>query len=407
MKTIQTVYRYPLRISPTAASTFYQWSCACRYLWNRILRLRTGIYKRYKKNMGYTGPSGTNRRLTTLRGRYEWLRDCPNSPQQEILRDMDKAFKNFYRRVKQGQTPGYPRFKRKGILPRLYFPKQRFKIEIDEENRHYLNLTKMKQSIRIDVDRPYLEHPDDAIVSCSIIKDGKYWFLCLLVSKQIPEIIKRDLPPVGINRGIVRTVALSNGGGYQIDVDRIKYLEGRKEHLQRRLSKRVGSKKGQKKSGRWLRMKRQIDRIDHDITGIRRNFNHQTSRDIVNNYDNIAVEDYDIKQMTRSAKGNVDQPGKKVQVKANFNRMQLRNAWGSLVAMLEYKSAWLGGLVTKIDPHHITQKCCACDYIHENNVNKRTRRFCCGRCGYETDMDTNAAENVLQQSIQAPVGLPG
>lgn len=406
-KQINTVYKYPLRISPTASTTLYQWACACRYLWNRSLGLKKRLYECYKLSMGYfstklpdgTETVGTNKRLTTLRARYDWLGSVPNCCQQEILRDLDKAFASFFRRIKKGETPGYPRFKHRGDLPRLYFPKDRFSIEVDSEGRHYLDLTKMKQPIRIDLDRPYLEHPEDKVISCSLVQERDYWYVCLLVTKTINPVI-RDLPAVGINRGVIRTVALSDGTGYQLDTEKIKELEKRKAVLQKRLARKVGSKKFEKKSGHWLRQKHQIDKLDRAMADIRLNFNHQTSRDIVNKYGDICVEAYDIKQMTRSAKGTVEQPGENVKLKATFNRAQLRNAWGGLVTMLEYKAPRGGHTVTKKKAQYITQECCECGHTAPENVDDRKRVFLCVKCGFTTDMDTNAANNVLRRPNQ-------
>ena len=401
---MNTVYRYPLRISPTAAETLRLWSCACRYLWNRSLRLRDGLYKRYKIDISYMGgkrPDGTkidglNKRLTKLRSKYEWLNAIPCIAAQQTIRDLDTAFTNFYRRVKRGETPGYPKFKRRGMLPRLYFPHQMFSIDIDDQGRHYAKLPKLPL-IRIDVDRPYLEHPSDKLISCSVVFD-RMWYICILVEKPDPTPIKRGLPAVGINRGVVNTVALSNGGGYQIDTDKLKLLEDRKAVLQKRLAIKIGSKKGQPKSGHWLRLKHQIDGYDHRMADIRCNFNHQTSRSLVDQYDRIAIEKFDIKGMTESAKGTVEQPGVNVELKARFNRDNLRNGWYQLSNMTKYKSFRLGAEFLEVDSHHITQQCSSCGHIDEGNVNKLTRTFKCLKCGFVEDMDKNAATNVLTRS---------
>jgi putative transposase len=341
-----------------------------------------------------TNAPGTNKRLTTLRSRYEWLAALPNCTQQEILRDLDKAFSNFFKRVKRGETPGYPRGKRRGDLPRLYFPKTSLSI-VEIDGNKYLKLPKLPL-IRIQWDREALERLDDSIISGSVVYEHGHWFLCLLVKKTI-DVIMRDLPPVGINRGIVHTVALSDGIGYSIDTQKLKDIEQRKVVLQKRLARKVGSKKGQPKSGHWLRQKHQIDKIDAYMSGIRSNFNHQTSRDIVSKYGDISIEDYDIKSMTKSAKGTVEQPGELVQVKATFNQAQLRNAWGALGTMLTYKSSRLGHEVTKKGVSFITQECSECGHTDPGNVNERTRTFTCLKCKFIIDIDTNAALNVLHR----------
>jgi putative transposase len=414
-QTINVVYKYPLRISKTCATTLYQWSSTCRYLWNRSLRLKRGLYERYKLSMGYfgtrmpdgTNKAGTNKRLTTLRGRYDWLGAIPNCTQQEVLRDLDKAFSAFFQRIKRGETPGYPKFKHKGDLGRLYFPQERFNIIVDEENRHYLKLSKMTPVIRIDIDRPYLEHPADKVISCSIVHERDFWYVCLLINKTI-DVVVRDLPAVGINRGITRTVVLSDGSGYDLDTNKLKALEQRKAVLQRRLSRKVGSKKFEKKSKHWLKQKHQIDKIDNAMSDIRSNFNHQTSRHIVSHYGDIGVEAYDIKNMTKSVAGTIDQPGTNVQIRANFNRAQLRNGWGQLVTMLGYKAPQGGHTVTKNIVPYITQECSACGHIDPGNVDDKKRIFTCKKCGFTLDMDENAAINVKHRSIKkAPAGSPG
>jgi putative transposase len=406
---LHVVYKYPLRISKTGSETLFQWSSACRYLWNRSLRLKKGLYKRYKTNWNYfsgkkedgTVITGTNRRLTLLRARYEWLRAVPSCCEQEILRDLDKAFSNFFRRVKRGEAPGYPKFKRRSILPRLYFPKQLFKI-IDSDDRKYLKLPKM-QAIRIQYDREAFESEEDTITSCSVTYDGKYWYLCLLVEKIFQDFVgKNTNPPVGIDVGIAKTITLSNGEVFQIDTEKLSYYEDRKAILQKRLSRKVGSKKGQKKSNRWIKLKKQIDAIDRKLAGIRLNFNHQTSATLTDNFGILAVEKLDIKQMSKSAAGDLENPGENVKVKSHLNRMILRQGWGQFFNLIDYKSVRKNVVVVKVDPSYTTQKCYNCGFVHEKNV-KTKQRFKCQRCGYENDADISAAKNILER---APAGLP-
>ena len=399
---MQIVYKYPLRISYTTAETLRKWSCSTRYLWNRTLRLRIGLYKRYKIDFKYMGKHGSNRRLTTLRGRYDWLAAVPNSSQQEILRDLDKAFANFYRRVKRGETPGYPRFKNRSQLPRLYFPKQRFSINVDDQNRHYLSVTKIKQPIRIDVDRPYLNHPNDLIVSISL-SFNRIWFINILVNTSDPILIKRHLPSIGLDMGVAQTITRSDGIVHQIDNEKIKKIENRIAVLQRRISHKKGSKKGEKKSGHWLKQKKYINKLQSELAHIRQNFNHQTSKLIVDSFDNIVIEDLKIKNMTASAAGTIEKPGSMVKQKSGLNRSILRNGWFQFRTMLEYKSARVGGQVIPIKPQYTSQICSQCGYVDAGN--RRTQsEFECKQCGYSINADINAAINILKLS---PVGLPG
>jgi putative transposase len=397
------VYKYPLHTGKVTAETLRQWSCATRYLWNRILRLRTGLYKRYKINFSYYGDHSTNKRLTILRDRYGWLEAVPNCIQQKCLQNMDAAFKNFYRRMKQGQTPGYPRFKNRSQLPGLYFPKQKFKLIEDDHGRTYLDLTKIAQHIRVAVDRPFIEHPDDEVSSCTIVYEGGRWMLNLLVVKNVGAPVKRNLPSVGLDMGVAQTVTRSDGVVHQIDTDKIKRIESRISLLQRRLSRKMGSKRGHKKSKNWIDLKRQITKKQSELAHIRQNFNHQTSRTLVDQFDRIVIEDLKIKNMSASAAGTIEEPGSMVKQKSGLNRAILRNGWFQLRTMLEYKSAWVGGKVVLVKPHYTSQTCSQCGHVDAGNRINQSK-FVCKQCGYTANADINAAVNILKLS---PAGSPG
>lgn len=319
-------------------------------------------------------------------------------------RDLDKAFSNYFRRLKQGETPGFPKLKKRGELCRLYFPKERFSINIDNENRHYLKLSKLDNVIRIDVNRPYIDNSLDKIISCNITYERKYWWICLLVEKTIEvPILKNTNPPIGIDAGITKTYTLSNGYGYQLDSGAIKNLEKRKSCLQRRLKHKIGTKKFEKKSGHWIRNNAAILKIDRKIADIRQNFNHQTSADIVNRYSTVVVEKLNIKNMSASASGTIEEPGKNVKQKSGLNRSILRQGWGQFYSMLEYKAKSKGVNFVTVNPAYTSQMCSACGYVDRNNRISQAS-FKCLKCGHTENADINAAKNILKK---APAGSPG
>lgn len=364
--------------------------------------MKDKLYKRYKMDFSYYGEHGTNKRLTTLRKHFNWLSAVPNCVQQKCLQNLDQAFKNFYRRVKRGETPGYPRRKKRSELPGLYFPKQRFTIRVDDQGRHYISITKISQEIRIDIDRPYLVYPDDTVNSVTLIYD-RMWYICILVQTADPIPVKRHLPSIGLDMGVTQTVTRSDGVVHQIDTDRIKYLEGRIKHLQHKLSRKVGSKKFEKKSGHWLRQMKQIRGLQSELANIRRNFNDQTSRVIVDNFDKIVIEDLKIKNMTASAAGTIEDPGKNVKQKSGLNRSILRNGWFQFRTMLEYKAEKIGAAVIAAPPQYTSQTCSQCGHVSPDNRESQSI-FICKSCGYSANADVNAAVNILKKS---PVGSPG
>lgn len=391
---MQVVYKYPLRISPTTAEILRKWSCTCRYIYNRQLRLSSYLYKRYGITMGMYGVKGTHKRLTTLRQRYDWIGDAPCCTEQKTLASLDKAFKNFFRRVKQGQTPGYPRFKRRGDDPGLYFTKELFSIRVDDQGRHYIKIPKARE-IRIDIHRPYLTHPDDTVSSVTLTFD-RMWYICILVTTADPIPVKRHLPSVGIDVGVAKTITRSDGVIHQIDTVRIKCLEDRVSHLQKKLSKKVGSKKGEKKSGHWIAQRKRIGRLQSKVADIRRTFNDRASRVIVNSFDKIVIEDLNIRGMSASAAGTIEEPGSKVAQKSGLNRAILRNGFFQLRTMLEYKAAKVGAQVIAVQPHYTSQMCSECG--HTESGNRLTQsEFVCKKCGFSLNADLNAAKNILKK----------
>ena len=394
------VYKYPLRISKTNAEILRGWACTCRYLWNRTLRLKNYLYKRYKIDMGYMGEHSMSKRLTTLRNRYNWIKAVPCGVEQTTLRDLEKAFKNAFGRLKKGDIAGFPKFKKRGILPRLHFTKQLFNISIDNEGRHYLFLTKLKQPIRIDINRPFLNDPLDNVISCSVVYENGFWFICILVNTPDKNYtIKNTNPAVGIDCGIAKTYTLSDGKIYQIDNEKIKSIEDRIKILQKRLSRKVGSKKFEKHSNRYKKLETNINNLQGRLAGIRKDFNHKTSKDIINNYGIIALEKLKIANMSKSSKGTIEEPGKMVAQKSGLNKAILRNSWGQFRMFLEYKAKWNNVEVLLVNPAYTSQKCSKCKKISKDNRESQSK-FVCKSCGYSNNADINAAINIKNIALK-------
>jgi putative transposase len=413
---ILKTYKYPLSLSKTAEHTLFQWSSACRYLWNRSLRLRNALYEETGTKIDYYGctyPTGTKTKcglshdLTLLRAQYDWLAAVPNCCQQKALMDMDQAFANFFRRMKQGAPrgeAGHPRSKPRWILTRLFFPKNRIAFHYDSGKRAYLTVSKIENPLRVvyDPDYPLIGEISSATIQNSY---GK-WFVSFLMDategyvKPIPPIGE----PIGLDMGVTKTYALSNGETYSIDDNKIKCLEDRIAHLQKRQARMVGAKKGEKKSGHWLRIKHTIDRHQREIAYMRENFNHHVSKKLASKHSRIVIEDLRIKNMSASAAGTVDQPGKNVAAKSGLNRAILRNGWGEFRVMLDYKTKNFGSELHAVPPQYTSQTCRKCGLINPDN--RSGEKFECIGCGYMADADVNAAQNILDR-YKSPAGSPG
>jgi len=130
------------------------------------------------------------------------------------------------------------------------------------------------------------------------------------------------------------------------------------------------------------------------IAQCRRDFLHKASTILSKNHAMIVVEALKITNMSKSAKGTLDNPGKQVRAKSGLNKSILDQGWGEFRRQLQYKLAWLGGLYIEVDPRYTSQTCSSCYYC--SSENRLTQEdFCCKQCGHEENADTNAAKNVL------------
>ena len=191
--------------------------------------------------------------------------------------------------------------------------------------------------------------------------------------------------------GIKRLATLSNGTFFP-PLNRFETLKNKLALHQRRLAKKV------KFSSNWKKQKRKIAALHEHIACARHDYLHKTSTEISKSHAAIVVEDLNIKQMTKSAKGSADSPGKNVSIKQKLNRSILDQGWNQFVAMLEYKLMWKGGILIKVSPDYTSQTCPSCNHISKEN-RKTQSEFRCLKCGYQGHADHVGALNILARGL--------
>jgi transposase len=201
---------------------------------------------------------------------------------------------------------------------------------------------------------------------------------------------------VGVDRGVVVSAALSTG--QMLTCPRLSVGRRRRlKRLQRRLAR---AKRG---SNRRAMIKHAIAGLRAREADARKDWAEKLSTDLARRFDVIRVEDLRVRDMTRSAKGTVTEPGRNVRAKAGLNREILASGWGLLVRRLEEKAP---GRVEKIDPAFTSQRCSACGYVAGEN-RKSQAAFACTACRYTTDADVNAARNIAAgHAVTARGGSP-
>ena len=251
--------------------------------------------------------------------------------------------------------------------------------------------------------RPKRELPEvERLRSVTITRRGRRLFMNLtykLTAVDLPSSCSdtTEIPtsgsPLGLDMGVTDRIALSNGE----PIERRDKDTDRLIRAQQRLSRcRKGSR-------RWRERRAILANLQHRERVRNRNECHRITTDLVRRFDLIAIEDLAIRNMTRSAKGTIEEPGKYVAAKAGLNRSITEQTWGIIGNQLAYKAEWAGrGLVT-IDPKFTSQTCSECGVVDAKA--RRGKSFECRECRTTIDADTNAAINILKRAM-AGVDFP-
>lgn len=383
---------YELRPNSKQELLMRQYAEGCRFVFNKALALQLKQIENKEKKYGY---AALCKLLTEWRHNKEtvWLSEVPVHPLQQSLKDLERAWTNcFSKRAKQ------PRFKKSGHKDRFRFPDKK-RIKLDETNAS-ISLPKLGW-IRYRKSRNILGEIRNATISASC---GK-WYVSIQTEREVPEPIhpkgvetavgihpNKQEKAVGIDVGIVRLATFSDG------TKPLKPISSFKRH--EKILKKTQQSWSRKKKGskNWQKAKERVQRIYVRIVNVRRNYLHRATSKISKNYATVYVEDLKIKNMSRSAKGTKENPGKNVKVKSGLNKAILDQAWGEFRRQLQYKLDWLGGTLIAVPPKHTSLKCPQCGYV-DNDNRKKQAQFKCIECGYAENADVVAAKNILKAGL--------
>ncbi|MCE2390973.1 MAG: transposase [Proteobacteria bacterium] len=366
-------------------------------LYNAGLEERIGAHKRKRLSVRYFDQC---KQITDLRKEFPELAEVDLRVLRSPLNRLNKAFQGFFSRVKNGQTPGFPRFR----------AKRRYRsFEVDDAPGPMLKFGQ-NGKVRIRIKglpsvsfKPNRELPPiEDLKVLRIVRTAKRTEVQLVYRIDVPEPIRAEdaVSPVGIDLGVLNLVALSDGTkvpGRNPERKRIK-------RVQRKLSRAKRGSNGRQKICDQLARAWQTEKERN------RGYLHERSREIVDEHDQIVAEDLQILNLTRSAKGTVAKPGSNVGAKAGLNRSIHDQGWGTLVRMLDDKAERAGRRLDLVPPHHTSQDCSGCGRRVLKKLSVRVHR-CDGPdgCGLVLDRDVNAAVNVLRRGLSSPPGgtVPG
>ena len=353
--------------------------CGCsRFVFNRALAWQN---ERYDAD---NSVKFSYYKLTSLLPEWKrelpWLKDCNAQVLQQTLKDLESAFKNFFTK-----RSDFPKFKRKGEKESFRFP-QGCKLE-QHNNRIYLPKIGW---VRYRNSRNVVGEIKNVTVSQ---KCGKWYVFIQTEFEHGPPTPKGS--EIGIDMGIVRFATLSNGEYFE-PLNAFKTYKGKLAKLQKRLKNKT------KGSNNWLKLKAKIARLHHKISNTRKDYLHKISNKISKKHAIVYVEDLKVSNMSKSAKGTIEESGRNIRQKSGLNRAILDQAWYEFRRQLDYKLAWNGGFLVAVPPQNTSRTCPCCGHVAKENRQTQSD-FECIDCGYRNNADLVGAINILHrgQALQA------
>ena len=345
---------------------------ARRFVYNKALDIQKTNYAVGAKFIGYVAMAN---RLPEWKKEFEWLKESPSHTLQQSLKDAERALKNFFEK-----RAGFPRFKKRGVGDSFRFPDSR-QFEVDQGNSR-IKVPKLGW-MRYRNSRDILGTAKNITISQS----GGKWFASIQTEREVEQPIPTATSAVGIDMGIVRFATLSDGS-FTRPLDSFKKHEDRLAKLSRKMSRK------KKFSKNWFKAKRQVQKIHTRIANARKDFLHKATTEISKNFRLVAIEDLQVRNMSQSAQGTTEAPGKNVAAKSGLNKSILDQGWFEFRRQLEYKLNWNGAIFVPVPAHYTSQTCPACGFVAKENRQTQAK-FVCMDCGFEANADVVGAMNVL------------
>ncbi|WP_409025477.1 transposase [Gallibacterium anatis] len=367
---LRKAFKFEIMPNGEQSRKIKQFCGCCRFVFNRALAWQNEQYQQDSRHkFSYSKIANL---LPQWKKELSWLKECHSQVLQQSLKDLENAFKNFFQ-----QRSDFPKFKKKGVKESFRFP-QGCKLE---QNNNRIWLPKIGW-VRYRNSREVIGEIKNVTVSQ---KCGRFFVsIQTEFESQIPI---HNGGEIGIDMGVARFATLSNGEFFE-PLNAFKTYKGKLAKLQKRLKNKV------KFSQNWQKLKAKIAKLHHKIANCRKDFLHKISTQISKNHAMIYIEDLQVANMSKSAKGTAEQHGKNVAAKSGLNRAILDQSWFEFRRQLDYKTQWQGGFLVAVPPQNSSRTCPCCGHISKENRQTQAH-FECVECGYTENADVVGAMNVL------------
>ena len=316
--------------------------------------------------------------------------------QDAVLHRLDVSMRAFFRRCKSGETPGFPRFKNDARWNQLEFPHGDRAVKLDDHQAKVripgVGMVRLRKGriVPLNYGRVFLTRKNER------------WYAVFECKREVAPLAPTG-KTLGIDAGITALLATSDGELIEnprhcarnranverasVALDAVTIKDARGHCLNRHDARRQAKV-------------RALARSKEREANARRDFLHKLSGQLVRENDGIAMEALKLKNMTRSAKGTINEPGNNVAAKSGLNRAMLDTGFGILRQMIIEKAEWAARMIAVVDPKYTSQTCFVCK--HRATKNREGTRFVCVACGHRDHADVNAARNILAKAELRP-----
>ena len=353
-----------------------------RGLYNAALQERRDAWRLSRTSISYEGQTAS---LTEIRGFDEAHDALPHSMGRWTLRRLNDAFSAFFKRVKAGRKPGFPRFRSEARFDTFGMA------DMDgcRIQGSKLLVKGFDMALRMRMHRPI---PDGAIIKAvSFTREGRRWYVQLTLDVLVEAEHARPGTACGVDVGIERLATLSDGSFHA----NVRPRSTRSAELRRASRALSRAKRG---SRRRRALKARLATLQRHVANVRRNHLHHVSKAIVDGHELVVVERLNLRNMTRSASGTLAEPGTNVAAKRGLNRALADAAPGRLISMIRYKAARAGGRMIEVRAAGTSQECPLCHAKIAKALSQR-RHVC--PCGADMHRDHASAIVILERGLSA------
>lgn len=359
---VRQTFKYRLYITRVQEAALVETLDRCRELYNAALQERREAYRLNHKTLTFAHQSAE---LPAVKGERPEYRNVFSQTLQDVLHRLDRAYQAFFRRMKAGAAPGFPRFQGQGRYDSFTYPQYGNGATLEHDGGKWGTLTLSKLgSCKVRMHRA-VQGP---IKTVTIRRDGDQWFVCFSCLVEATPLPETDTV-TGVDLGLLHFATLADG----TTIENPRHLRRSLKKLKKAQQQLARCQQG---THRRARAKAVVVNLHRKVRNGRADFCHKAARQLVNTYGTVVLEDLKIRNMVQN----------------HHLALSISDAgWGQFVQCCVVKAASAGRQVLFVNPRYTSQTCSGCEAIRKRELSERWHSC---ECGTELDRDHNAAINI-------------